>query len=84
MSMQSDCTRPDAQPTPSPSSRTLWRGIRTIATFSVALISFNRDAGDAAAALRYAERLATIVPGNRDLAALIETLRQAAKKPDGP
>ncbi len=49
-----------------------------------ALISFNRDAGDAAAALRYAERLATIVPGNRDLAALIETLRQAAKKPDGP
>ena len=49
-----------------------------------ALIAFNRDAGDAAAALNYAERLARITPNDRDLAGLLKTLRRAAKKPDGP
>jgi Flp pilus assembly protein TadD len=49
-----------------------------------ALIGFSRDAGDAAAALEYAERLARITPNDRELAGLIEVLRRAAKKPDGP
>ena len=49
-----------------------------------ALIGFNRDAGNAAAALAYAEWLARITPNDRDLAGLIEALRHAAKKPDGP
>ncbi len=48
-----------------------------------ALISFNRDAGDAATALQYAERLAAISPSSRELADLIEALRRAAQKPDG-
>ena len=49
-----------------------------------ALIGFNRDAGNAAAAFAYAERLARITPNDRDLAGLIEALRHAAKKTDGP
>jgi predicted CXXCH cytochrome family protein len=49
-----------------------------------ALIGFNRDAGNAAAALDYAERFARISPHDRDLAGLIETLRRAANKPEGP
>ena len=49
-----------------------------------ALISFSRDAGDYATALQYAERLAAITPNNREVAELIESLRRAAKKPDGP
>jgi predicted CXXCH cytochrome family protein len=48
-----------------------------------ALISFNRDAGDAATALQYVERLAAISPSSRELADLIEALRRAAQKPDG-
>ena len=40
-----------------------------------ALISFSRDGGDAAGALKYAERLAQIAPQDRGLAALIEELR---------
>ena len=48
-----------------------------------ALISFSRDAGDFATALHYAERLAAITPNNREVAELIESLRRAAKKPDG-
>jgi predicted CXXCH cytochrome family protein len=46
-----------------------------------ALISFNRFAGDAAAALGYAERLAAITPQDRGLAALIAELRRATKSP---
>ena len=42
----------------------------------LALVSFSRDAGDIAAALEYAERLARITPGDRDLTALIENLRR--------
>jgi predicted CXXCH cytochrome family protein len=40
-----------------------------------ALIGFNRDAGDVAAALAYAEELAKLEPSNAQLKALIETLR---------
>jgi tetratricopeptide (TPR) repeat protein len=48
----------------------------------LALVSFNRDAGDIAAALSYAEQLAKIEPANAELKALIETLRaQAQGKP---
>jgi tetratricopeptide (TPR) repeat protein len=44
-----------------------------------ALISFSRMAGDAEAALGYAERLAVIVPADRGLAGLIRDLRRAIK-----
>ena len=46
----------------------------------LALISFSRDGGDAAGALKYAERLAQIAPQDRGLAALIEELRRQAGK----
>jgi hypothetical protein len=46
----------------------------------LALVSFNRDAGDFAAALDYAEQLARAAPGEPDLTALIETLRRQAKE----
>ena len=46
----------------------------------LALVSFNRDAGDIDSALEYAERLAKISPNDRSLANLIQTLR-AMKKP---
>jgi predicted CXXCH cytochrome family protein len=48
-----------------------------------ALMSFSRDAGDFATALAYAERLAWIVPNDRDLATLIQDLRRQAAKPKG-
>lgn len=44
-----------------------------------ALVSFSRVAGDAAAALGYAEKLATIAPPDQDLAALIQELRRVAQ-----
>ena len=44
----------------------------------LALVSFNRDAGDAVTALAYAERLARIEPTDRNLAGLIESLRRQA------
>ena len=47
-----------------------------------ALISFNRDAGDFAAALEYAERLARIAPNAPGLTAVIEGLRRQIKPPD--
>jgi predicted CXXCH cytochrome family protein len=46
-----------------------------------ALISFNRDAGDFASALLYAEQLAETDPNNAELKGLIETLRGEAAKP---
>ena len=46
-----------------------------------ALISFNRLAGDARAALGYAEQLAATTPGDQGLAALIQELRRAVKSP---
>ena len=45
-----------------------------------ALIAFNRTSGDLRSALAYAERLATITPDDRNLAALIEQLRGALPK----
>ncbi|HKW53459.1 MAG TPA: cytochrome c3 family protein [Stellaceae bacterium] len=44
-----------------------------------ALVSLNRDAGDHGAALRYAEELARLVPGDEALSHLIDELRQAAR-----
>ena len=48
----------------------------------LALISFSRDAGDIPTALEYAERLAGMTPGDRDVTALIENLRRQTKVPD--
>jgi Tfp pilus assembly protein PilF len=48
----------------------------------MALVTFSRAAGDAAAALDYAERLARIVPDDRSLAGLIQELRRQVKKPE--
>jgi predicted CXXCH cytochrome family protein len=42
----------------------------------VALIGFSRDGGDVAGALAYAERLASLVPGDREVATLIDNLRR--------
>jgi hypothetical protein len=47
-----------------------------------ALMSFNRDVGDVAAALEYAERLARLAPDDRNLASLIQELRRQVRKPD--
>jgi Flp pilus assembly protein TadD len=47
-----------------------------------ALMSFNRDAGDVAAALEYAERLARLAPDDRNLASLVQELRRQVRKPD--
>ena len=44
-----------------------------------ALVSFSRIAGDATAALHYAEQLAIVEPGDHSLAELINELRRAAK-----
>jgi predicted CXXCH cytochrome family protein len=44
----------------------------------MALVSFSRDGGDAKTALAYAERLAQLAPGDRDLAAMVEALRRQA------
>ncbi|MDA9431057.1 tetratricopeptide repeat protein [Bradyrhizobium sp. CCBAU 51627] len=41
-----------------------------------AAITLSRDKGDAAAALGYAERLSRLMPGNREIDALIKQLRQ--------
>ena len=46
-----------------------------------ALLSFSRIAGDAPAALGYAEQLAVVAPEERSLAALIKELRQAIRAP---
>ena len=46
-----------------------------------ALISFNREAGDFAGALKYAEQLAQAEPNNAELKSLIETLRREAASP---
>src|SRR5207245_1586814 len=42
----------------------------------MALVTFNRDAGDVAAALAAAEQLARLAPDDPRLAAVIETLRR--------
>ncbi len=45
----------------------------------LALISFNRDAGDFAAALEYAERLARAFPGDQNAARIVEELKRRQK-----
>jgi len=47
-----------------------------------ALISLNRDAGNAGVALDYAQRLASVTPNDRDLAKLIENLKHETKGAD--
>jgi hypothetical protein len=42
----------------------------------LALVTFNRDSGDVAGALAYAERLAQLDPGNRQISELIATLKR--------
>jgi Flp pilus assembly protein TadD len=48
----------------------------------LALINFNREAGNIGPALEYAERLARIAVGDQDVLALIQELRRQAKKPE--
>jgi predicted CXXCH cytochrome family protein len=45
----------------------------------LALTTFNRDAGDQAAALGYAEQLARLAPGDREIADLVQSLRNSGK-----
>lgn len=47
-----------------------------------ALVSFSREAGDTASALGYAERLAMLGLPDRGLAAQIEELRRAVRRPE--
>jgi Tfp pilus assembly protein PilF len=42
----------------------------------LALVTFNRDAGDMASALRYAEQLLELSPGDPQIGRLVEELRQ--------
>jgi Flp pilus assembly protein TadD len=48
----------------------------------LALIGFNRDAGDVATALHYGERLAQIAPDDPDVTALMKNLRRQIEKSD--
>jgi tetratricopeptide (TPR) repeat protein len=48
----------------------------------LALVTFNRDAGNLAAAITYAEKAVELVPDDRELAALLQTLRAQANKTD--
>ncbi len=44
-----------------------------------ALVQINQQAGDLAAALAYAERLAALAPDDADLRRFVETLRREVK-----
>ena len=48
----------------------------------LALMSFSRDAGNFATALDYAERLARIAPNDREVANLVQSLRDQTKGPN--
>jgi tetratricopeptide (TPR) repeat protein len=48
----------------------------------LALVSFHRDAGELAAALEYAQRLARIAPDDRDVAGLVQTLQGRIERPN--
>jgi predicted CXXCH cytochrome family protein len=50
----------------------------------LALVTFNRDAGDIASALGYAEQLSRIAPADPNVTRLVQDLRNRANKPDGP
>jgi tetratricopeptide (TPR) repeat protein len=45
----------------------------------LALVTFNRDSGNIASALDYAERLAQLVPGDRQISELVDALRRQQK-----
>jgi Flp pilus assembly protein TadD len=45
----------------------------------LALVTFNRDSGNIASALDYAERLAQLAPGDRQLSELVDALRRQLK-----
>ena len=47
----------------------------------MALVSFHRGVGDIDLALEYAEQLALIIPEDKDLAKLVQDLRQQGNKP---
>jgi predicted CXXCH cytochrome family protein len=47
----------------------------------MALVTYSRAAGDAGAALDYAERLTRLVPDDRGMAGLVEELRRQVKTP---
>jgi predicted CXXCH cytochrome family protein len=47
----------------------------------LALVSFHRDAGELAAALEYAQRLARIAPDDREVAGLVRTLQGRIERP---
>ena len=46
----------------------------------LALVTFNRDAGDIGTALEYAQELTRVAPNDRELTSLIEGLRARQKK----
>jgi predicted CXXCH cytochrome family protein len=46
----------------------------------LALVTFNRDAGDIGAALEYAEQLSRVTPNDRDLTRLTDDLRRRLKR----
>jgi predicted CXXCH cytochrome family protein len=48
----------------------------------LALVTFNRDAGNLAAAVTYAEKAVKLAPDDRELAALLQMLRTQANKTD--
>ncbi len=56
--------------------------IRTADGCTIAATPFviNRDRGDFASAVRDAERLATLVPGNRDFQKLLNQLRTQTRR----
>ena len=50
----------------------------------LALVSYSRDASDFAGALAYAERAARLMPGDPNLATLIDQLRRQARRYGSP
>jgi Tfp pilus assembly protein PilF len=46
----------------------------------LALVTFNRDAGDVGTALKYAEQLSRLAPNDRDIARLTDDLRARGKQ----
>jgi Flp pilus assembly protein TadD len=49
----------------------------------LALVAFNRDAGNLASALEYAQRLAQLAPDDRQISELIDSLKRQIESPPG-
>jgi Flp pilus assembly protein TadD len=47
----------------------------------LALVNFNRDAGDLAAALAYAKQLALVAPNDPNVAKFVDDLQRQVRKP---